>query len=354
MEKTSAQNEESFRQCLSNEITDISYIQDLIVECDKAFAKDLPDEFASAFADMLASDYKNADLIETAITNYGKRSEGTQGTPRIGESLLEVALDDSCSLLTRLSAYELLRSFQNSHMRLVRNLLPKAETDAKEALTPLMGAFMNFDERSKTFEKALEDFGVEYMTGEQPDKGFTGRLRDLEVAFMGLIASREAKPAENMSVLSVLRLDHRKVNTLFKEIRRSRDPQKTEALYRQLACDLRSHSEAEEQIIYAFFREYDDIRQRIDNAQDAHMHARNLLVEMDSLSPSSDNFLTHLDVLENKIKDHINEEEYELFRLFRQKANREELGELSFEFSQRKKEIQESLSQAERPFRTPA
>lgn len=354
MEKKSVQSEEAFRQSLASELNDMDYIQDLLLECDEVFAKRLPDEFGSQFADIFDEDIKSSELIETAITNYGLRIEGNQGPARIAESLLEVAMDESYVPLTRLRAYGLLRALQENYGQLVENVLPAAEADVKEALVPLMKVISDNRERTKMFNKMLDDFGVEYLTGEQPNTGFTERLRGFGVAISEMMASKKVEPAEETSVLTILRMDHNKVKTLLKEVRKSDDLEKRTVLYQQLAADVRAHSEAEEEIVYAFFQEYDDIKQRLDKSQLEHEQIRALLSKMDNVPPISDDFITHLDALENLLKDHIREEEYSMFGIFREKANKEELIELSFEFSERKKEIQKTLSSEGGPFRTTA
>ncbi|HYX33446.1 MAG TPA: hypothetical protein VE954_10060 [Oligoflexus sp.] len=111
----------------------------------------------------------------------------------------------------------------------------------KEALAPFSAVQVTMEKHVRQVEALVEKIGTLFIMGEAPVIGASGRLRHTAAALAGTELNKVGKPADEMSVLNVLRVDHRKAQTLFQEIEQADDPLSRHDLFYQLRVDLLSH-----------------------------------------------------------------------------------------------------------------
>lgn len=338
------QTEMGKRKAIASELADIVYRQNLITVADDVFIRDFPDEINEELANLLEQDKKDLALLETVQTNFGIRSEPKQSCTSLADFLMPMIADPSLTKRERLGAYALMRQQQLMCGHLLHKAGQKSEMDIKEALGPFLGVQSDFAKRIADVMTCMEDIAVREIVGEQPVQGMVGRLRDAGAALAGAVVGRMAKPIEEMNVLDVLRMDHTKVKAIFREMKDETSPQKLNGLYHQLRSDLLAHSLAEEEVVYDFFRMYDDIRERVEHAQSEHRELRLILDEMEEYSSISQEFTSRLRSLKEVVMEHVDEEEGEMFKLFKERASEDQLIELSAPFAGAKRRIQENLA----------
>lgn len=149
--------------------------------------------------------------------------------------------------------------------------------------------------------------------------------------------------------IALLKTDHKKVKGLFKEFAAARkqgdgDEVKAE-LVAQICRELRVHTELEEAIFYPAVRERIDDVDLMDEALVEHAGARDLVAQLEGMSPDEDLYDAKVTVLREQIDQHVEEEEGVMFpKAKRAKVDTTALGARMME---RKAAIQETLGEGD-------
>ena len=149
-----------------------------------------------------------------------------------------------------------------------------------------------------------------------------------------------------MDVLELIKADHRRVETLFSEIEGTDEPQKLYECFNQLYNALNVHVEVEEQTFYPAIRQCQDTEKLVDEAQSEHAEAKQMLEELEFLSPTSAEFKQKIGSLKQAIQHHVQEEENEVFSKVRECMSQKEREQLGSEFEALKSRLQSEMSVA--------
>jgi hemerythrin superfamily protein len=114
-----------------------------------------------------------------------------------------------------------------------------------------------------------------------------------------------------MDVTRILEADHRKVETLFTQIQKAEGSERA-ALVDELATDLRTHMELEEQTLYPAMKPVTG-EEPAQEGETEHELARKTLEDVLRLAPDDPGFGAALDALKAGIEHHVEEEESEVF-----------------------------------------
>lgn len=137
-----------------------------------------------------------------------------------------------------------------------------------------------------------------------------------------------------MNVLDVLKDDHATVERLFSTIMAtsSRDKSRREQLFHALKEAVIKHAHAEEKIFYPPLRDKQPSHDMIEHGLDEHHSVEKLLQKMDNIPADSDDWLDTLENIHMKIKDHVEEEEGEIFPKAQQLLGNSELDQMTDRF----------------------
>ncbi|HTJ75877.1 MAG TPA: hemerythrin domain-containing protein [Acidimicrobiales bacterium] len=108
--------------------------------------------------------------------------------------------------------------------------------------------------------------------------------------------------------VTLLTEDHRRAEQLFKQYDDTGDPQ----VALELCLELSVHATVEEEMLYGL------VSAKVDNyaaaeARAEHQEAKDLIMALESMDPSSDEFVTTMTKLKTSVLHHVDEEEHELF-----------------------------------------
>ena len=117
--------------------------------------------------------------------------------------------------------------------------------------------------------------------------------------------------------LDLLKADHDRVKALFREFeslkgKDDEDSRKIE-LVDEICYELTLHSMIEEEIFYPAVREADVDEDLLDEAEVEHASAKDLIGQIQSMSPDDDLYDAKVTVLGEYINHHVEEEEGEMF-----------------------------------------
>jgi hemerythrin-like domain-containing protein len=130
-------------------------------------------------------------------------------------------------------------------------------------------------------------------------------------------------------VIELLEHDHREVEQMFAEFEQATSKEQKETLRDRIIIELVRHSEAEEQAVYPMIRKsIDNGDQIIEHEIDEHSKAERIMKELDTMSADDPQFGVLMQQLMASIKEHVAEEENDVFPQFRTKVSPEELQKL--------------------------
>jgi hypothetical protein len=151
-------------------------------------------------------------------------------------------------------------------------------------------------------------------------------------------ARRSRAPAD---AFALLKADHKKVKGLFNQFRKAKkqdaDAATKSALVAQICMELRVHTQIEEEIFYPAVREQVEDQDIMDEALVEHAGAKELVAQLEGMSPGDDLYDAKVTVLGEEIDHHVKEEEGPMFR--KAKRARVDVVQLGEEMQARKAEL---------------
>ena len=108
--------------------------------------------------------------------------------------------------------------------------------------------------------------------------------------------------------VTLLTDDHRRVEQLFKQFDETGDPNVAEEIFVELTV----HSMVEEELVYGLYSSKVDSAGAAE-ARAEHQEAKDLILELESMEPGSDQYVPTMTKLKTSVLHHVDEEEKELF-----------------------------------------
>jgi len=128
-----------------------------------------------------------------------------------------------------------------------------------------------------------------------------------------------------MDIFAVIEEDHNQVSALFKKLTGTQGAGAREALFAELKENLETHSHAEEQVVYAALKAVDATRDIALEALEDHQLVADLLQELAAMPQETQGWHEKLQVLQETVQMHVEEEESEIFASARQVLSTEQL-----------------------------
>jgi hemerythrin superfamily protein len=142
-----------------------------------------------------------------------------------------------------------------------------------------------------------------------------------------------------MDIYSLIKKDYQEVANLFRRLKAAESFSETsEQLFAQLREELELHAHAEERVWYPALREAEGTQELVEEALDDHELVQDLLDELAASRMDDEVWNEKLEVLEEHVKDHIGEEEGDIFDVARQLFSVEQAAELAQRWQMAKQE----------------
>ena len=120
-------------------------------------------------------------------------------------------------------------------------------------------------------------------------------------------------PAKGQKVTTLLRVDHKLVNSLFAEYEKARSPARKKALVAQICSELTVHAQLEEEIFYPAFKQALKDKELVPEATVEHQTLKELIAQVEGVKPEGEMFDAKIKVLSEYVKHHVKEEQEEMF-----------------------------------------
>lgn len=143
-----------------------------------------------------------------------------------------------------------------------------------------------------------------------------------------------------MHITEKLHQDHEKVEQIFRKLMESGDgAEKTRRdLCEKLKHELLAHAEFEEAVFYPAVRDRNGVGQQIKEGIQEHNQVKRMLSEIETMEPTSTDFMEKIEELQQAVQHHVDEEESEIFPAARKLIDKEEGEQMSTRHDQMVKE----------------
>jgi len=142
-----------------------------------------------------------------------------------------------------------------------------------------------------------------------------------------------------MDIYNLIKKDHQEVASFFRRLKAAEGFCETsEQLFAQLREELELHAHAEERVWYPALREAEGTQELVEEALDAHELVQEFLDELAASRMDDEAWNEKLEVLDEHVEDHIEEEEGDIFDVARQLFSVEQAAELAQRWQMAKQE----------------
>jgi hemerythrin superfamily protein len=148
------------------------------------------------------------------------------------------------------------------------------------------------------------------------------------------------KKSSSQDAISLLKADHRQVEGWFSEFESARTASKKQQLATSICDALTVHTTIEEEIFYPAFLQATEDKDIHHEAVVEHGGAKQLIAQIQGMSPEDDYFDAKVTVLSEMIKHHVKEEEKPGGMFAEAKKSEMDLDALGEELLARKRELQ--------------
>jgi hemerythrin superfamily protein len=167
--------------------------------------------------------------------------------------------------------------------------------DFFEAFEENQLAFLYQDEGKSRFSKFIARDGAEEGDEEVEEEDEEYEEEDAE-----------------MDAVELLESQHREVEGLFEQLREAESARERGELFAELADQLAAHTKIEETIFYPKVCD-EDTSELLHHSVEEHLAAKRVIAELLDMKPSDAAFMRKIDELEELVRDHVEDEELELF-----------------------------------------
>jgi hemerythrin superfamily protein len=137
-------------------------------------------------------------------------------------------------------------------------------------------------------------------------------------------------------VLAMLQRDHRKVEQLFQQFEKAKEPRQKQRLFQSIRNELELHAQVEEELFYPRAEDQGDkdLKDQVEEAHGEHDKVKQMLREAEGLDPDSGEFDATVAALRGAVEHHVEEEENEMFDKVRERMTAADLKEMGRELEQ--------------------
>lgn len=158
-----------------------------------------------------------------------------------------------------------------------------------------------------------------------------------------------------MNALDLLKEQHKEVDVLFKRFKKLDEDAADEKgeLFQMIADRLAAHATIEEQLFYPAVKN-EDTEDLLRESLEEHLGVKRFIADLLALDPDDEQFDAKMDVLQENVEHHVEEEEKDLFKLVRKGFSKEQLEDLGLQMRDLYEELMEEEPRTQVPEETDA
>jgi hypothetical protein len=144
-----------------------------------------------------------------------------------------------------------------------------------------------------------------------------------------------------MEIYQTLKKEHDHVKNLFEQAKKKKTPSKGgDNIFAEISHELEVHTQIEEKLFYSALKDDKSLHDEILQAYEEHNIVKHMLKDMSTVSPDDEKFMAKLNVLQELVEHHIEEEEGSIFKKAKKVLDKSEAEEMGMKFEEQKEEQQ--------------
>lgn len=140
-----------------------------------------------------------------------------------------------------------------------------------------------------------------------------GKTARRSAASKSKTTAKKTSQGASKDAVTLLKADHREVEKMFDQFQKARDDGRKEQLAEQICQALRVHTQIEEELVYPTAREFLKDDEIVNESLVEHQAAKDLIEQLEAMGVSDEMFDAKMQVLQEQVEHHVQEEEKELF-----------------------------------------
>lgn len=140
--------------------------------------------------------------------------------------------------------------------------------------------------------------------------------------------------------------EHGEVDALMKRCAASQDPAVREELFVEIKKQLLSHAKGEEREFYSVLKKHTETRELAEHAIDEHHEVEQTLEQLGRMDFGSDEWAETFEELMDDVKEHVEEEEKDLFPKAEHVLDADRAKEIEKRYLTEKKRVMEQMAKA--------
>ena len=124
---------------------------------------------------------------------------------------------------------------------------------------------------------------------------------------------KKTASSRQKDAIQLLKADHREVEKLFRDFQKASGEERKMQLARKICMELMVHTQIEEELVYPISREFLKDDEIVNEAVVEHQAAKDLIEQIQGMDASDEMFDAKMQVLQEQIEHHVEEEEKEYF-----------------------------------------
>jgi hemerythrin superfamily protein len=336
--------EDHKRTAIAVKLADMQAMQNLLISSDQALIIACPDrDISNRLEGLLKDDQKNLGIIDTAIIQYGIKAAPRLIVVEMIKLAKEAMVNSSLSLLEKITEHELLNHSQAIAGLLIHRAAQIVGANIAIAIAPLNTVNSDNRNHQEQLEDIMEMLSSLELTGQATDQSLWEMVQDAIAVVSEITAGIVHHNDEEITIYDLIRIDHAKVNALFKQLQSSNTPRKLEDCFEQLYKNLMTHAAAVEEVLSPLVQPYHDEMQ---NLYDEQSKMKLLLNQIKNLDTQHiDDFKIAVGSLMTAVQEHVNHEENGMFFRLQSNLSDEQEKRLAVAFYAAKSRIQDQKLQ---------
>lgn len=149
--------------------------------------------------------------------------------------------------------------------------------------------------------------------------------------------TRRAAVKKTPDAIALLRADHKKVNDLFEQFKKTRSAAKKKQIVSEICLELTVHAQIEEEILYPEVQAALKDKEMVPEARVEHQSVKDLIAAVEGVEPDGEDYDAKVTVMGEWVKHHVKEEQNEMFP--KVKKSKLDLVDMGERLQQRKEEL---------------
>lgn len=178
------------RNYIAQELAGMREMQKLLIANEQQLFEQCQDsDIRERIEDMIEDDRENLDIINDIIGNFGLPIEPSDKVKKMIDQTWQTIKSSDMDLYEKIRHHELLKHSLVMCGLILHKAAQIAGGDVDRTISPLNAILFESRAHQEQLKGILEVLGTRHMTGQEPDQGVWGRVRDAISALSGIYGS---------------------------------------------------------------------------------------------------------------------------------------------------------------------